>query len=137
MVDDDIEAAELGERLLDELPAEFLLADIAGQRQTAPPGLLDQPFRLGRIGMLLQVGDDQIRPFAGEGDGHRAADAAVAAGEDRDLIGQLAAAAIALFAGLRLRLHFAAGAGLMFLMLRRLFFFGHEGPLPFRGSVAL
>ena len=61
--------------------------------------------------VLVEVGDQHVGALAGEGDGHRAADAAVAAGDEGGLALELAAADVALFAeiGRRRHLRFEAG----------------------------
>ena len=70
-----------------------LVRDVAGNEHDPAAGLLDPARGLPRVVLLLgQVGDQDIGAFAGEGDGHGAADAAVAAGDDRGAALELAGA---------------------------------------------
>src|SRR5690606_35311653 len=86
VVDEDVEAAESADRPLDERAAMRLLSDVAGDEETGAAGiLLDEPLRFLGILMLVEIGDDDLRAFAREGDRDGAPDAAVAAGHERDL----------------------------------------------------
>jgi hypothetical protein len=98
VVDQDVDAAEGLDRALDDGAAMRRIADVAGDQQRLAARLLDQPLGLGRVLILRQIGDHDISALAGKGNGDRAADAAVRAGDDCFLVGQLAMADIAVFA---------------------------------------
>ena len=110
VVDEDVEPAELIDGLLHRLLAELLVADVAGNGDRLAPFLLDDLLGLGGVVMLAQIDDGDVRAFAREQRGDRAADAAVAAGDQRHLALQPAGARIArLPVGLRLELALVAG----------------------------
>src|SRR5690606_15422589 len=81
--------------------------------------------------VLLQVEDRDVGALLGEVHGHRAADAAVAAADDRDLAVQLAARPVVLALVARLGRHLPLVAGLLVLLLRwsLLFLLRHGGLL--------
>ena len=112
VADHDVEPAEAFDRLRHEALAEGFVAEVSGDRQSDPPGVLDQRDDLLRIGLLRRiVVDRDVRPFAGEGDGGRTAHAGIAAGNQRAPSGEPARAAIALLAVVRRRVHLAREAG--------------------------
>ena len=80
---------------------------IAMQRR---PCVLDQA--LGRLGVLVlvEVDDRDVGALLGEGDRDRAADAAVAAGDQRDLAVELAGGPVVPHLGTRLRRHLPSAA---------------------------
>ena len=88
IVDEDVDAAELGHHLLDRAIAEVLVAEIAGDGDRLAPLGLDDPLRLRRVVMLAQIEDGDVGALAREQGGDRAADAAVRAGDQRDLARQ-------------------------------------------------
>ena len=94
-----------------------LVAEVARDRDAAPILRLDPA--LGRAGVvvLVEVEDRDVGPLLGETDRDRAADAAVAAGDQRGLAGELAGAPVVLHVGLRLGRHRRAQAGLAVLLL--------------------
>ena len=95
-----------------------LVGDVAGDQHDAAAGLLDPARGLARVVFLLgQVGDQDIGAFAGEGDGHRAADAGIAAGDDRGAALELAAALVRLLAVVGLGRHLGRVAGRLLLLL--------------------
>ena len=61
---------------------------VARQQHGLAAGVLDQALGLLRVVVLAEIGDQHVGAFAGEGDRHGAADAAVAAGDDRPFAGQ-------------------------------------------------
>ena len=85
IVDEDVEPAELLDRLPDGPFAELLVADVAGDRDRSAAFLLDDLLRLLRIVMLAQIKDCDVGAFAREQRGDGAADSAVGAGDQRDL----------------------------------------------------
>ena len=85
IVDEDVEPAELVDGLLDRALAEVLVADVAGDRDRLAAFLLDDLLGLRRIVMLAQIEDGDVGALAREQGGDRAADAAVGAGDQRDL----------------------------------------------------
>ncbi len=94
VVDQDVDAAELLECALDRLPAEHLVADVALEQDRAAALVLDQARGLLGVVVLFEIEDRDQRALARHRDRDRAADAAVAAGDDRDLVLQLADAGI-------------------------------------------
>src|SRR5690606_8203407 len=99
------------------LPAEALIADVAGDQQAAPALGLHQA--LGFVGILPLVEEDDadIRPLAREKDRHRPPDAAVAAGNQRHLAIELATALVLAAFSPGFGAHTRFEAGLMRLML--------------------
>jgi hypothetical protein len=114
-------------RLLYTVPAKLLLAYVAAKQQAFVPLFLDQTPRLVRILVFFKVHDCNVSAFLGECDGNSAADAAIAARNDRHLVLQFSTAAMLFVLGSWPRLHFVFAAGLPSLVLRRLKFllFGH------------
>jgi hypothetical protein len=90
VVDQDVQPAERGDRPADGLAAERLAPHVPGHPDSPDPTLLDQPDRLAGVAVLVQVDDGDARAFLRERDGHGAADAAVAPGDERDLAAELA-----------------------------------------------
>src|SRR5215203_4812929 len=125
VVDEDVEAAEAVDDLLDRLLAEAGVADVAGDGEAVAPLGLDEPLGLARVLALVQVHDGDVRALAGEQDRHGAADAGVAAGDDRDLVVEPSAAREARRV-VRPRVHLGLAPGLLVLLLRRKgFLLGH------------
>src|SRR6185503_15538504 len=85
IVDEQVESAELIDGLPDRTFAELLVADVAGDRDRPAPFLLDDLPGLGRIVVLAEIDDRDVRAFAGEQRRDRPADAAVRASDQRDL----------------------------------------------------
>ena len=104
---------------LDRLPAEHLVADVAREQEALAALRLDQARGFLRVVVFLQIEDRDQRALARHRDRDRAADAAVAAGDDRDLVLELSDAGI-LRHVFRPRPHLALDARLMVLHLRRL-----------------
>ena len=95
-----------------------------GDGDRAAAFLLDDLLCLGRIVMLAQIEDRDVRAFAGEQRRDRAADAAVGAGDQRDLALEASGSRIArLPIGLGLELAFVAWQPI--LVDHRLHDFGH------------
>ena len=87
-----------------------LVADVAGEGDRPAPLLLDDLAGLGRVVMLAQIGNGDVGAFAREQRGDRAADAAVGAGDQRDLALEAAGTREArLPIGLGLKLAFVTG----------------------------
>jgi hypothetical protein len=114
-------------RVLHGLLHEGRVADVTHDRHAAAPGRLDVAQRLLGIAVLgrVPVQDHHVGAFLGEADGHRAADAAVAAGDDGPLAGELPGRLPVLHEGAGPGRHLRLDAGLMGLRLRRLELFGH------------
>src|SRR3546814_5324823 len=83
VVDEDAEAAEFFDRLRDDLLARLRLADVGLDRDRAPPFGLDDRGGFDGIGAVLEIDDRDVGALAREKRRDRAADAAVAAGDDR------------------------------------------------------
>src|SRR5437588_9548782 len=126
VVDEDVELAEFGDRLLDHLAANFFLSDIAGKFQTSAAFLIDLASGLLGVAMFVEIRNRDVSAFTSEDDRHGTTDAAVAAGDERNFPVEFAAALIFRPFGFWPRLHFVFAARLLFLFLRRaqLFFFG-------------
>ena len=95
VVDQEVEAAERVHGGGDDVAALLGGFDVAGQQEHPPAGLT-HPFggRLG-VGLLLgQVRQGNVGALAGVGDGHRPADAGVAAGDQSPPAGQPTGAAV-------------------------------------------
>ncbi|MNO00141.1 hypothetical protein D3C81_2199580 [compost metagenome] len=60
--------------------------------------------------MLIEIGNGNVCPFAGIGNSHRTADAAVGTGNQRDLAIEPAAAGVRLLATIGVGLHLALSA---------------------------
>jgi len=120
IVHEDVDPPEGGDREIDEFACDIRIAQIAGEQRAAHAFLLDAAPRLFRIGDFLQIAHDHIRALAREVQRDRAADAAVAAGHDRDSSFQLARPPVVGTDRLRLRIHPRLFPGLVRLGLRRL-----------------
>jgi hypothetical protein len=95
VVNQHIEAAIVIDRAADRCLAECLLADVAPQQQRLAAFGLDQRRSLLSVAGLVQINDGEFRTLARKQHGNRTADAAVAAGNQHDLVGEPAAAALA------------------------------------------
>jgi hypothetical protein len=116
-----VDAAELIHHAGHERPAVLRILDIAGDAEAAALRRLDHARRLSRVVFFFrQIRDRHIGAFPREGECHGAADAAVAAGNERFLALELAAAAVGRLAVVRLRLH-------LFFAARRLLPLFREG----------
>src|SRR3546814_1165993 len=113
VVDEDAEAAEFFDRLRDDLLARLRLADVGLDRDRAPPFGLDDRGGFDGIGAVLEIDDRDVGALAREKRRDRAADAAVAAGDDRHLAVEAARARIA-------RLPFRGAVEVGFAVGRRL-----------------
>src|SRR5690606_28008724 len=116
VVDQHVEPAEFLHRALDHAVAEARIAHVAGDRDAAAPFLLDRSLGRTRVAMLAEVGDEDIRALAGEQHRHRAADAGIAAGDDRSHALELAAAGIARREVARLRIELVLLPGLRLVL---------------------
>src|SRR5699024_3153628 len=104
-----------------------VLGQVTWARQRRPAGLTHPAG--GLLGVLLllgEVGQRDVRSLAGEGDGHRAADAGVTAGDQGPQPLQAAAAAVALLAVVGHGVHLGGGP-------RQLLLLGREATLLGRG----
>jgi hypothetical protein len=89
VVDQDVEAPELLEHALDRAFAEARVLDVAGDGDGAAAFALDRAPRLARVALLGQVQHRDVGAFAREQHRDRAADAGVAAGDDRTMSSSL------------------------------------------------
>ena len=116
VVDQDVEAAELLHGCLDRIAAELLVSDVAGDLERAATLLLDRGHGLVGVLVLLEIDDGDLGAFPRHRHRDRAADAGIAAGDQRHLVFEPAATGIfRLVVGLRP--HLALAAGLAFLLL--------------------
>jgi hypothetical protein len=111
VIDEDVDAPEARHGLIDDLAALRLVGEVARQQQALASGLFDPTRGFLGVFMLVQVRDSHVRAFTGEGNRHGAADAAVGAGDQGDLVCQASGAFVALFAAVWIRLHFPLAAG--------------------------
>jgi hypothetical protein len=112
-----VDAAEFLHRALDDGAAVGRIGQVARHQDRLAAGFLDQALGFLRILVLVQVGDQDVRAFARERQGHGAADAAVGAGDQGRLAGQAAVADVAVFAvvGFRGEQGFAARGCLLWV----------------------
>jgi hypothetical protein len=82
IVDEDVDAAETVDRLLDDFSAVLGVLQVAGHQHGLPAFFLDEFLDLVRFFSLIEKGDQDVRAFACERDRDRAAYAAFAAGDD-------------------------------------------------------
>ena len=92
VVDEHIEASELGVRLLDQALAVGSSLMSPGTSTAATARFLDEAGGLAGVVVFVEIGDKHVGTLAGEGDGNRTADAAVAAGDDGGLVLEFTAA---------------------------------------------
>ncbi len=84
VVDENVQAAKIARRVVDKLAAKSFVANVAGERRRIDVGFAHQVHDLLRVRFLFwQIIDRNVRAFAREGNGGGAADAAVAAGDQR------------------------------------------------------
>jgi len=105
VVDKNIDAAELADRLVHDRPAMRGVLDVAREQDGFAAGVLDQALGLIGILMLAEIGDQHVGTLARKRQRHRAADAAVAAGDDRLPAGQPPRAFVGLLAVIGDRIH--------------------------------
>src|SRR5690606_117828 len=117
VVDEHVEATELRDDLLDGLLAEPRVSDVALDQQRAPALGLDVALHLLGVLVLLEVEDRHVGALLREVDRHGAADAAVAAGDRRDLALELAAGPVGLALVARRRDHLLLAPALPALLL--------------------
>src|SRR6266487_1713471 len=119
------------------LPNSFMVCSIAFRqniscnKETSAFCLLNQTLGFVGVFVLFQINDRDISAFFCKGNGNRAANSAVTAGDNSRLVSQFIAAATLPVLGYRRRLHLVFAAWLLVLVLSRLklLFFGHNPPL--------
>jgi hypothetical protein len=79
-----VDAPEFLHRTLNQRPAMRRLPDIARHQHACVAGHFDEPLRLAGVIMFIEVGYEQIRPFARKGQRHGAADAGIPASDQYD-----------------------------------------------------
>ena len=121
VVDQHVEAAELGDGLLHGPLAVVFHSEIAADRHAPLPGLGDQFRRARRILVLGfgEVGDRDIRAFLGERDRHGSPDTRVAAGDQCASPGKQAAPLVVQHLIARPRVHLDGPARVFLLLFRR------------------
>jgi hypothetical protein len=104
------------------------VGQVAGDEQGLPPLRLDQCLRLGGIVMFVEIGDEHVRALARKGQRDRAADAAVAAGDDRLFAREPARSLVARLAMIGARVHRSGATGdrLLLFGIGRGRVIGHE-----------
>jgi len=115
----DVESAEAAHHFRHHLAAVRGVLDIAGHAQAFHARLLDPARGLVGIGVFHagHVAQRDVGAFAREGDRHRAADAAVRAGDERLASLQPAVTFVGLLTMVGLRPHFLLGARRLLLLL--------------------
>jgi len=123
IVHEDVEPTELMDCSFDGIRAESGVAHVACDKQRPPPVLLDRSLRLSCVLVLVEIHYDNVRSLFCERYGDGGSDAAIAAGDNGDLIlkFQLRHGALVL----RFRLHLTCYSGPLFLRLARALLFGH------------
>jgi hypothetical protein len=102
--------------------AEFLVANVAVDKQTFATVLFDKLFGFFRVTVLFEIDNADVRALFGEGNGDSAPDPTVTTSDGRDFSVQFAASALGCILGLGVRLHFMLAPRTLPLMLRRLTF---------------
>jgi hypothetical protein len=129
VVHENVELAEFLYSLVDRSSTKVRLAYVATNQQAFATLFFDLTPSFIRVLVFFEVNDCNVGAFLGERDGNRAANPAVAASNDRDLLPQLPAAAMFFVLGPGPRLHLVFAAGLPSLVLPRLqFLFFRHGP---------
>jgi hypothetical protein len=123
-----VDATEFFHRFVNDGQALGLLGQIARQQQALTARLLHPACSLLGVFMLIKVRNRHVGPFAGVGNRYRATNAAVAAGDQRDLVAHAARALVTGFAAVRSRLHLAliARHGLLLRLERRFRVISHR-----------
>ena len=112
-----IDTAEFGDSALDYPAAVRRVGQVARHQYTLAAGVFNELRHLGGILVFVEIGDQHVGALAGVGDGDRAADAAVAAGDHRALAGQPARAAVGVLATVRHWTHRRLHTGNLLLLL--------------------
>ena len=118
VVDEDVELAELVDRLLDRVLAEFGVGDVAGEQDAAAAFLLDGLLGLLRVLVLVEIGERDVGAFACEEHRDRPADAGIAAGDERHLVEKLLRALVVRGVVHRLELELGLEARLAQMLVR-------------------
>src|SRR6476620_12734795 len=111
VIDEDIDSAQIRYRLRDDCAALTGVLYIAGQQNGLPAGFRDQPLGLPGVVVLVEIGDQNISTLSGVGDGNRAADPAIATGDDGLLAVEATTALVGRLAMIGRRLHRGGLAG--------------------------
>src|SRR5581483_2667087 len=147
VVDQNVEPAEACDGLFDQFAAMLLVLDVARHGQGLAAGFLYPADGLVGVALfLLEKRDSNVGSFARKRDRHRAADAAVAAGDERGLARQPIVAPVRFLAVVRLIPHLLLGRGRLlsrflewrfFVFLFWIYFCGlcHLSPYCFASSV--
>ncbi len=78
VVDQDVEPPQLAHGLCDRAFTEFRTRHVAGNRDAAPPFVLNAGTGFFRVGMFVEIDDRNVRTFACEQHRHRTADPGIA-----------------------------------------------------------
>ena len=92
VVHENVDLAELVDCLIDRFPAEFFVAIVAVDQQTFPAVLFDETRGFLRVFVFFEINHRRVRAFLGDGD--RATDPTVPAGNKRHFATQFPAAAM-------------------------------------------
>src|SRR3712207_5369377 len=116
VVDQDVDLAELLDRLRDDRLLVGAVGEVTRHQHALPAGLPDVLRGVLSVLVLVEVRNQDVGALPGEGDRDGAADAAVAAGDDRRLAGQPAGTAVALLPVVGLRCHLPQRPGDVLLL---------------------
>jgi hypothetical protein len=112
----DVDAAQLLHRRRDEIAAMLGLGDIALDQTGLAARFLHVALDLFGVGVLAEVGDQNVGTLTGVGDRHSPPDPGVRAGDHRDLALELSRALVAVLAAIRDGSHLALDAGYVLLL---------------------
>src|SRR6185437_3085600 len=101
VVDEDIDASEFRNSLVDDRAAMRGRSDIARHQHRFAAGFFHESPRLLRILVFVEIRNQDIRAFAREGNGDSPSNATIRARDYGPLSGELAGAAVALLAVIR------------------------------------
>ena len=118
VVDEDIDSAQLRYGLGDDRAALARLLDVAGQQDGLSAGFIYQPLGLPGVLVLVKIGYQDVSALPGIGDGNRAADSAIATGDDGLLAVEATAALVGRFAVIGRRVHRGSLAGHRLMLAR-------------------
>src|SRR5215217_8432904 len=116
VVDQDVDAAKLIDRCLNDVPTMLRISYVALHEHHAAARLFDIFRGVLGVGILTEIGNQYVGAFARVGDRNGASNARVATSDHGDLIGQLAAAFIALLTTVGYRSHLRLNARQVLLL---------------------
>src|SRR5215216_3674163 len=116
VADQDVDASQLLHRRVDEIAAMLRLGDITLDQAGLAARFLHVALDLLGVGVLAEVGDQDIGTLAGVRDRHGPSDPGVRSGDHRDLALELSRSLVAVLAAVRDGSHLALNAGYVLLL---------------------